>query len=54
MFEVILHLIKNLRLHNVDILEKFLKRLGFKQKYVAEKMIFKFQDDLIYVTFNDL
>ena len=40
---------KNLCLNNVDILEKFLKRLGFKQKYIAEKDNFK-----IYVTFNYL
>ena len=32
-----LHLMKNLRLHNVDILEMFFKRLGVKQKHIAEK-----------------
>ena len=28
-------------LHNIDILEKFKKRLGFKQKYIVEKDDFK-------------
>ena len=42
---------KSLCLHNIDILEKFLKRLGFMQKYIVEK------DDLKilrspFVTFN--
>ena len=44
---------KNLRLHNVDILEKFLEKLGGKKKYIVEKddfEIFRWP----YVTFNDL
>ena len=37
-----LHLMKNLLLHNVDILEKFLKDLALNKKYMAEK------DDLMW------
>ena len=29
--------LKNLRLHNVDILEKFSKDWAFNKKYIAEK-----------------
>ena len=36
-FEVILNLIKKLRLHNVDILEKSLKDQALNKKYIAEK-----------------
>ena len=36
-FEGILHLMKNLRLYIVDILEKFLKDKALKKKYNAEK-----------------
>jgi hypothetical protein len=36
-FEVILPLLEICCLHNVDTLEKFFKRLGVKQKYIAEK-----------------
>ena len=36
-FEVILHIMKNVRLHNVDILEKFLKFWALNKKYIAEK-----------------
>ena len=43
-FEIILHLMKKLRLHNVDILEKILKDWGLNKKYIAEKD----------VTFNDI
>ena len=35
---------KNVHLENVDILEKFLKD---QTKYIAEKMILKFKDDLM-------
>ena len=35
-FEVIFDLMKKLRLHDVDILEKFLKRKGVKQKDVLK------------------
>ena len=35
-FEVIL----NLHLHNVDILEKFLKDRALNKKYIAEKYFF--------------
>ena len=41
-FEAILHLIKNLRIYNVDIPEKLLKDQALKKKYSAEKMILKF------------
>ena len=40
-FEVILHFMKNLRFHNVDILEKFLKRLGVKQKIYRRRYDFE-------------
>ena len=50
-FEVILHFMNNLCLHNVDILEKF-KRFGIKQKYIAEKNDFEILR-WPYVTFND-
>ena len=36
-FEVILHLLKNLLLHNVDILEKFKKDYTLDKKNIAEK-----------------
>ena len=36
-FKVILHLMKNLRLYNVDILKKFLKDWALNKKYIAEK-----------------
>ena len=36
-FEVIIHVIKNLSLHNVDILEKLLKDQALNKKYIAEK-----------------
>ena len=35
-FEVIFDFMKKLRLHDVDILEKFLKRKGVKQKDVLK------------------
>ena len=41
-FEIIIHLMKNLRLHNVDILEKFLEDKSLNKKYIAEKGDFKF------------
>ena len=47
---------KNLRLHNVEIREFLLKRLGVKQKkksYIAEKDDFE-SLRWLYVTFNDL
>ena len=50
-FEVILHLMKKLCLHNVDILKKFLKDKALNKKYVAEKYDFEI---LRRVTFNDL
>ena len=47
-FEVILHLLKNLRLHNVDILEKF-KRFGVKQKiYYRKRWFLKFYYELMW------
>ena len=42
-FEVILHLMKNLRVHNVDILEKFLKDNALNKRYNAEKDDFNFK-----------
>ena len=39
-FEVILHFIKKLCIHNVDILEKFLKDQALNKKYIAEKVDF--------------
>ena len=52
-FEVKLHCMKNVGLHYVDILKKFLKDYALNKKYITEK------DDLEilrwpYVTFNDL
>ena len=32
---------KDLRLHNVDILEKFLKDYALNEKYIAEKYDFE-------------
>jgi hypothetical protein len=40
-FKVILYLMKNLRLHNVDILEKFLEGKAINIKYIAEKKDFE-------------
>ena len=48
-----LHLMKNLLLHNVDILEKFLKDLALDKKYMAEKDDFEILR-WPYVTFYDL
>ena len=45
-FEVILHLMKNLRLHYVDILEKFKNDWALNKKYIAETL------RLPYVTFE--
>ena len=39
-FEVILHLMKNLRLYYVDILKKFLKRLDVKQIIYRRKRFY--------------
>ena len=36
-FEVILNFVKNLFIHNVDILEKFLKDWALNKKFIAEK-----------------
>ena len=36
-FEVILHVMKKMCLHNDDILEKFLKDSELNKKYIAEK-----------------
>ena len=36
-FKVILNLMKNLRLHNVDILKKFIKDKELNKKYISEK-----------------
>ena len=36
-FGFILYLMKNLRLHNVDIIEKFSKDLALDKKCIAEK-----------------
>ena len=36
-FQVILNLMKNLRLHYVDILGKFLNDYALNKKYIAEK-----------------
>ena len=52
-FKVILHLMKNLHLRNIDILEKFLKDWAFKKKYIAEKDDFKISR-WPYVTSNKL
>ena len=41
-FEVILQLMKKLRLHNVDILEKFYKDLALNKNISQKKMILKF------------
>ena len=40
-FEVILHLIKKLRIDNVNTLEKFLKDQALNKKYSAEKDDFR-------------
>ena len=39
-FEVIIHLMKYLRLHNVDILEKLLKDKALDKKYIAANDFF--------------
>ena len=52
-FVVILHLMKYLRLQNIDILEKFVKDSALNKKYIAENDNFKLLR-LPYVTFNDL
>ena len=44
---------KKLRLHNVDILEKFLKDLALNKKYIAEKVDFEIKK-WPNATFNDL
>ena len=45
---------KNLRHHDVDIIEKFFKRLGVKQKYIAEKDDFEILRWPYVTNFNDL
>ena len=52
-FEVILKFMKNLFLHNVDILEKLLKDWAVNKKYIAENDDFDILK-LHFVTFNDL
>ena len=52
-FVVIFHLMKNLCLYNVGILEKFLKDYALNKKYIAEKVDFEILRWL-YVTLNDL
>ena len=47
----ILHLLKNLCLHNVDILGKFLKDQTLNKKYIAEKDDI---ENLRRLYFNDL
>ena len=42
-FEVILHLMKNLFLHNVDILEIFLKDLALNKNKSQKTTILKFK-----------
>ena len=44
---------KNLRIHNVDILEKFLKDQALNKKYIVEKYDFEILR-WSYVTFNEL
>ena len=44
---------KNMRLHNVDILEKFLKDQALNKKYIPEKDDFEILR-CPYMTFNDL
>jgi hypothetical protein len=51
-FEVKLHLITNLRNHNVSIHVKILLDQILKKKDIQEKFIFKYRNDL--VTFNNL
>ena len=41
-FEVILHLMKKMRLHNVEIVEKFIKDYTFNKNILQKKNIFKF------------
>ena len=36
-FEVVLNFMKHLCLHNVEILEKFIKDQALSKKYIAEK-----------------
>ena len=45
--EVILHFMKNMCFHNVDILEKYLKDWAINKKYIAEKDEFEI---LIFMT----
>ena len=40
-FEVILHLKKNLRLDNLDTLEKFKRDQALNKKYIAERDVLK-------------
>ena len=46
-FEVILHVLKNLCLHNVDNLEKIFKDWALNNKHIAEADNLKFEDDLM-------
>ena len=52
-YEVILHFIKKIRLHNVDILKKFQKDWELNKKYIGETDDFEILSRP-YVTFNDL
>ena len=52
-FKDLLHFIKKLCLHNVDILENFLKDWALYKKYIVEKDDFEILR-WPFVTFNDL
>ena len=52
-FDVMLYFMKNLCLHNLDILKTYLKDYSLNQKYIAEKDVFEILR-WPFVTFNDL